>query len=155
MALKTFVFISVFFLFFAGAALSQDANIVEGPDVGNAEELAEPETQWVWGEVVSVDAAGKLLTVKYLDYDTDTDKEIVLEVNDKTTFENVGSLAELKQGDNVGIDYMASGDGKNIASNIAVENPVNSEVPAQPTVEPAPEAAMPEAPSETSNTVTE
>jgi len=145
MALRTLVFISVFFLFYAGIALSQDANIVEGPGFGSQEELAEPDTQWVWGEVVSVDTSGKLLTVKYLDYDTDTDREIVLEINDKTTFENTGSLAELKQGDNVGVDYMASGDGKNIASNIAIENPVNSEVPAQPTIEPVPEMEMPEA----------
>lgn len=155
MALKTFVFISVFFLFYAGIALSQDANIVEGPGFGSQEELVEPDTQWVWGEVVSVDTAGKLLTVKYLDYDTDTDKEIVLEVGDKTTFENTGSLAELKQGDNVGIDYLASGDGKNVAQNIAVENPVNSEVPDQPAVESVPEAAMPEAPAEVENTISE
>lgn len=81
-----------------------------------------PDTQWVWGEIVSVDAAKNELTVKYLDYETDQEKELVFAVNDKTTYENARSLSDIKAQSPAGIDYIVDGEGKNIARNISVEN---------------------------------
>lgn len=82
----------------------------------------QPETQWVWGEVVAVDPAQNLLSIKYLDYETDQEKELTLSVNDKTTFENVRSLSEIKMQSPAGIDYILDSEGKGIATNISIEN---------------------------------
>lgn len=81
-----------------------------------------PETQWVWGEIVAVDAAKNECTVKYLDYETDQEKELTLSVDDKTTFENARSLSEIKLQSPAGIDYTVDSDGKNLARNISIEN---------------------------------
>lgn len=80
-----------------------------------------PEVQWLWGEVVSVDVPNKLFVVKYLDYDTDTEKEMSINVDEQTVFENIKSLEEIKAQDTVSIDYLVSSDGKNIAKNISLE----------------------------------
>jgi hypothetical protein len=79
------------------------------------------EIQWIWGEVVSVDPANKAFAVKYLDYDTDMEKQMAIAVDDKTGFENSKSLADIKIQDTVSIDYVIGADGKNVARNISVE----------------------------------
>jgi len=89
-----------------------------------AQEVApEPEAQWLWGDATSVDAAGKKISVRYLDYESDTEKDINIEANDKTTYENVKSIDEIKPQDTLSIDYVVTPDGKNIAKNISVERP--------------------------------
>ena len=88
----------------------------------------EAEMQWLWGEVVSIDAAGKAFLVKYLDYETDTEKEMTVTVDEQTVYENIASLAELKPQDNVSIDYVLSPVGRNLARNISLEKP---EVPSE------------------------
>jgi len=82
---------------------------------------AAAEIQWIWGEVVSVDQAAKVFAVKYLDYDTDMEKQMTMSVDEKTGFENSKSLADLKIQDTVSVDYIIGADGKNIARNISVE----------------------------------
>jgi len=84
---------------------------------------AEAEVQWVWGEVVSADAASNSLSVKYLDYETDTEKEMTIVSDSQTTYENIKGVAELKPKDNVSIDYIVSPAGRNIAKNISLEKP--------------------------------
>jgi len=92
----------------------------------------ESDTQWVWGEVVNLDSAGKIITLKYLDYETDQEKDILLAVDEKTAFENIKSFDEIKAKDTLSIDYMVTPDGKNIAKNIGLESPDSSAaVPAQ------------------------
>lgn len=108
------------------------SEVIQGGAV--PETKTEPETQWVWGEVVTVDSVNKAISIKYLDYETDQEKEISISTNEKTTFENAASVEELKPTDTVSIDYI-SVDGENIAQNISVEKP---EVPAAPQVQ-APE----------------
>ncbi len=116
------------------------SEVIQGGAV--PETKAEPETQWVWGEVVTVDLSNKVVLVKYLDYETDQEKEIAIATDDKTTFENAASIEELKPKDTVSIDYI-SADGKNIAQNISVEKPeAQTESPAQaPTESPESQAA--------------
>jgi len=116
---------------------------VENPVVSPAESAAsvstpqapsqnENDTQWVWGEVVNLDNAVKTITLKYLDYETDQEKDIVLVVDEKTTFENIKNFDEIKIKNTLSIDYAVGPDGKNIAKNIGLESPDSSAVvPAQ------------------------
>jgi len=83
----------------------------------------EPEIQWLWGEVVSVDAANKTILLKTLDYATDSEIEVSINTDDKTTYENANSLDQIKPQDTLSIDYIATAEGKNIAKNISVEKP--------------------------------
>ncbi len=84
---------------------------------------SEPEIQWLWGEVTSVDITNKTLLVKYLDYETDSEKEMTINIDDKTTYENVKAIDEIKPLDTVSIDYIVNTEGNNIAKNISVEKP--------------------------------
>lgn len=108
------------------------------------------DTQWVWAEVISLDNQNKTLTLKYLDYDSDQEKEIVVSVDDKTKFENVSSFDELKVKDNLSVDY-SNVDGKNVARNISLEKLDNLDLPAagatdsiEPPAAPQPAAAQKE-----------
>lgn len=83
--------------------------------------VAGPEMQWLWGEVSRLDAENKEVTVKYLDYETDTEKEIKISVDEKTTYDNAASLGDLKPKDTVSVDYVVSAEGKNIAKIISLE----------------------------------
>lgn len=104
-------------------------------------------TQWLWGEVISVDPQKNELVVKYTDYDTDQGKEVPISADAETTFENAKAITDIKPLDTVGIDYSVNMEGKNIAKNISVEKP---EIAA--TSEAASGPAVPEAkPEETQN----
>lgn len=108
-------------LIFVSLALSQEVQ-------------KESETLWLWGEVVSIDNQNNNLSVKYLDFETDQEKEMSINVDEKTTYENIKSLDELKPKDNVSIDYIPGLEGKNLAKNIVVENseetlPEKTEIP--------------------------
>ena len=78
--------------------------------------------QWLWGEVSSVAAEKNEVVVKYLDYEADVEKDMTVAVTDKTTYENIKGLGELKSQDTVSIDYIVV-DGKSVAKNISVEKP--------------------------------
>jgi hypothetical protein len=80
-----------------------------------------PEAQWLWAEVVSVDLAARAISAKYLEYETDTEKEIVFSTDEKTTYENIKSLEEIKPQDTISVDYVVAADSKNIATNISLE----------------------------------
>lgn len=112
--------------------------------------VATVEAQWVWGEIVSVDAAKGEFAVRYLDYETDQEKEMTLSADDKTIYENAQSLADIKPKDTLSIDYVVNADGNNIAKNISVEKaealpepakaPEATEPPPTNVTEPAPKA---------------
>ncbi|MCX5669652.1 MAG: hypothetical protein NTX89_06060 [Candidatus Omnitrophica bacterium] len=98
----------------------------------------ETDMQWAWGEVTNLDHQANTVTLKYLDYETDQEKDLVLVVDEKTTFENIKDFNELKLKDTLSIDYMVGANNKNIAKNISFEKPdVSSPVPdlAQPTAQ--------------------
>lgn len=96
------------------------------PTVATPVTKNEPETQWVWGEVVNMDPQNKMILVKYLDYETDQEKKISITVDDKTTYENIKSIDEIKPLDALSIDYIVSPEGKNVAKNISLEKPENA-----------------------------
>ena len=83
----------------------------------------EGDMQWAWGEVTNLDNQTQTVTLKYLDYETDQEKDLVLVVDEKTTFENIKDFNELKLKDTISIDYLIGVDNKNIAKNISFEKP--------------------------------
>jgi hypothetical protein len=99
----------------------------------------ESEIQWVWGEVVSLDPAARSVTLKYLDYETDQEKEMVIGANENTTYENIKSLNEIKPKDTLSIDYTVGAEGINTAKNISLEKP---ELPVESQENPAEETGM-------------
>ncbi len=101
-------------------AFSQEQAPLNAPA---SDSQAESDTQWLWGEVVSIDAPKNMLLVKYLDYDTEQEKEMVISVNDKTAYENVKSVIEIKLHDAVSIDYVLGAGGMNLARKISIEKP--------------------------------
>jgi len=126
------LFLSIFILV---AALSTYVSAEEAPvagtgsvEISTSAPLPENDIQWAWGDVVNLDIAAKTVTIKYLDYETDQEKELVLTVDEKTAFENLKALEEIKLKDTLSIDYMVTIDSKNIAKNISLEKP--DELPA-------------------------
>jgi hypothetical protein len=111
-----FVFLT---LLATGPAFSQE-RVTSGPATGT---VVEEDLQWVWGEVVSLDAPNRSIKIKFLDYETDTEKEMTVTVDDKTAYENVKAFEEIKPQDTLSVDYAVSTDGKNLAKNINVEKP--------------------------------
>ncbi|HTY45302.1 MAG TPA: hypothetical protein VMD52_04880 [Patescibacteria group bacterium] len=110
--------------------------------------------QWVWGEVVSLDALSKNFKIKFLDYETDTEKEMTITVDDKTTYENVKDFQEIKPQDTVSVDYLIGAEGKNLAKNINVEKPEDAQSITEEQAPAADETASPateEAPASGTN----
>jgi len=145
--------VAVVFFFVCGICLaedqSQDSKTIENQAIADS---GLKEVQWLWGEVVSVDASRKQITVKYLDYETDNEKEITLSVNDKTSYENIKEISELKAQDIVSVDYISEADGNNTVVNISVEKLEDGQgIPESESPEPAksPEPPAAQVPAET------
>ncbi|MEK7849324.1 MAG: hypothetical protein AAB213_00675 [Candidatus Omnitrophota bacterium] len=99
-------------------------------------------TEWVWGEVVSVDTENKQIVLKHLDYDTYEEVQTTLKVGDKTLFENVAALGEIKAGNHLTADFKIVA-GSNIADLIVVEKDVQEEsVASETAVAPVPETTV-------------
>jgi len=117
----------IVFLVFLNTGLAftqgQSDNVIKGPQIKSSS--PETEIQWIWGEVTNVDPVNSLISVKYLDYENDTEKEISLAVNEKTTYENIKSLSEIKPHDNLSIDYVIGPEARSLATNISLEKPDN------------------------------
>ncbi|TAN62654.1 hypothetical protein EPN16_01080 [bacterium] len=82
--------------------------------------MQEEGISWVWGEVKSVDGAASTLTVTYMDYQTNEEKDLSLTVDSQTEFEGVKDLSEIKPGNTSSIDYIVK-DSKNIVRHISIE----------------------------------
>ncbi|MDO8489719.1 MAG: hypothetical protein Q7S42_06425, partial [Candidatus Omnitrophota bacterium] len=131
MSLKKLTFLSGFIIFsmvitFAVFAEEPVVAPTDATVISSDQQVAPKnisETQWAWGEVTNIDVLVKTLTLKYLDYETDQEKELILTVDEKTAFENIKSLDEVKIKDTLSVDYMVGADGKNIAKNINFEKP--------------------------------
>ncbi len=78
------------------------------------------EVLWVWGEVKAIDQGQSAVTISYIDYQTEEDRELIISVPQETKFENISGISGLKVGDTVSVDYVAK-DGKNTTKHISVE----------------------------------
>jgi biopolymer transport protein ExbD len=124
-------------------------------DESALETQTEPEIQWAWGEVLSVDNQRNEFMVKYLDYETDQEKQMTISVDEKTNYENVKSLNDIKPLDTAGIDYIITPEGRNIAKNVSIENLESAKPEGQAVESPAlPAAISMEAPATTESTST-
>lgn len=106
-------------LFFSSASAQNEHAQPEKTREEQPAPLSE-DLEWVWGEVVSVNSAEKSVDLKYIDYETDSEKRVVLTVNEKTKLENIPSFEYIKTGQTLSIDYYVS-DGKNEASVVSLE----------------------------------
>jgi hypothetical protein len=129
---KSLILSIAFYFIFTGYSFALNGNQEQPAETVTGPVDQSADTQWVWGEVIAVDAAKNEFMVKYLDYETDQEKELTLSVDGKTAFENVRSLAEMKAQSQAGIDYIVSSEGKNIARNVSVENMESLESEGQP-----------------------
>ena len=132
------------------AVTPADSTVVASNQQPASEE--EGDMQWAWGEITNLDNQAKTVTLKYLDYETDQEKELVLAVDEKTTFENINDFNELKLEDTLSIDYILGADNKNIAKNISFEKSDTSSSVLAPEVnnsEPVTDAAQPAVPVKT------
>lgn len=111
-------FLGIVFISFVSTGFSQEPQSAVSP-LDKPLEAGE-DISWVWGEVKSVDVSSSNFTIKYMDYQTDEEKELVLTVDQETKFENIGDLSGIKAGDTASIDYVVKDD-KNIAKNISIE----------------------------------
>jgi Cu/Ag efflux protein CusF len=117
-ALVSGIIFSMIFVF-ASCLLAQEA----GQEAAPAE--AKP-IEWVWGEVISVDAGNKQIVLKHLDYDTYEEVQTTLNVGDKTLFENVAALEEIRAGNHLTADFKVVA-GSNIADLVVVEKGVQED----------------------------
>jgi len=127
MKIKTFLVLVILasLIFISRKTIFSEEAIVQGGAI--AEEEGELETLWLWGEVVNLDPQNKIFLVKYLDYETDQEKEINIKTDDLTAYENSGSIDQIKPKDTLSIDYIVSASGENIAKNISVEKPEDTQ----------------------------
>ncbi|MFH1440874.1 MAG: hypothetical protein ABIH18_02370 [Candidatus Omnitrophota bacterium] len=120
-----FALLMVFFLLFLNSqyGFSQNSDLQEAEikDEAAVAGFEETETKWLWGSVVLVDKGNNEIMLKYMDYDTDTEKEIKMKVDDKTVYEEIDSLGDVKPNDILSIDYIVSPEGQNVASVIILE----------------------------------
>jgi hypothetical protein len=107
---------------FSAVLLSTDLAFSQEQAPADSEMKLEPDIQWLWGEVVSLDAAKGELSVKYLDYESDQEKEIMIATDSSTTYEGGKSFADIKPKDTLSIDYTLTPNGKNTAKNINIES---------------------------------
>lgn len=103
--------------FRAGFAQNNDLQKAEIKEEAAVAGLEETETKWLWGSVVSVDKGNNAIVI----YDTDTEKEIKMKVDDKTVYEEIDSLDAVQPDDILSIDYIVSSEGENIASVVILE----------------------------------
>ncbi len=156
---KKTVFLFVFIIFLLAIAFAQEPTSTPQADpvAITAEQSVNSEgnsdLQWIWGSITNLDSQAKTFTVKYFDYETDQEKEIVLSVDEKTVFENLKSLDELKIEDTLSVDYLVGIDNKNIAKNVSLEKPeivavqepiAQTQTLAEPTAEALPVVVQPE-----------
>lgn len=102
-----------------------EAAVSSAETITKSESVKEEDLEWVWGDVVSVDAEKGQFTAKYLDYETDTEKEIAFYIDEKTVFENAHNLGEIRPQDSASVDYAITNEGKNVARLISVEKNIS------------------------------
>ncbi|MCX5711899.1 MAG: hypothetical protein NTY47_02365 [Candidatus Omnitrophica bacterium] len=109
----------IFALVVAAALTVSSLCVAEDVQVPAASE--QPAEQWLWGEVVSVKPGDRLITVKYIDPETDKEMNMSLAVDDMTKFENASTIDDIKSGNSVSFTYVAVPGGQNIAKGVTLE----------------------------------
>lgn len=106
---------------------TEASNKLEETQSEAMEKAPQKTLEWVWGEVVEVAPEKKEIVIKHLDYETYEEVQMKLLVIDKTTFENVSQLSDIRLKDRITVDYYAK-DGANICELIVVEKDSASKI---------------------------
>ena len=112
-------------ILFSGFLVLVQAGTIEASKI-------EVNTDWLWGEVVSVDVSANNLMVRYLDFNIDEEKEATIRIDAQTILEGVKSVAEISAGDIVSIDFVKESDTINLGKKVLVEKPDSIDLIAQP-----------------------
>ncbi len=102
----------------AAAVLALGLLICSG--ISLAQEEAEEELGYSWGIVSSV--SSKQIVVTEYDYDTYEDVNATYTLDPKVSLKNAESLKDIKEGDDVEINYAIKGD-KKVAKTITIKKP--------------------------------
>ncbi len=105
----------------AGLSFGQEEVTPSGEGEGSRENAAIAQMQWLWGEVVSLDPGTNQMLVRFVNYETSSEQEIIMNVDTQTVYEGVKSIYDIKASDAVTIDYIVTTEGENIARNVSVE----------------------------------
>ena len=100
----------------ASFAFSQEAPGTALDDLGMISDV-----RWLWGEASSIDTQKDEIFIRYIDYETEEEKEMTITVDENTSYENIESLSKIKPQDTLSIEYIVSPEGKNLAKNISFE----------------------------------
>ncbi len=117
------IFAFLWAISFSSLSWAQENKTIPLPAGSEAPAAKPVPTEWLYGEINSVDVSAKTLSLTYLDYDTDIEKQATVYLDSKTVFENVKSLEEIKAQDMVSIDYVVGADSRSLAVSISVEKP--------------------------------
>lgn len=85
----------------------------------------------IYGEVQAVNAQALTLSVRYYDYDSDSEKTAEIAADGQTKMENAKAIGDIRKGDWVDVTYVTSG-GKNVAKSVLVEKEEVEPAPAAP-----------------------
>lgn len=102
------------------AAVAQDESAVESPAPVAAPAAPEAltDSQFTYGTVVSCSA--QTMKISEYDFETDTSEDVTYDVAPDVKMENVKSISDIKEGDEVEIEYLMK-DGKRTAVSVYVE----------------------------------
>jgi hypothetical protein len=78
------------------------------------------ESFYSYGEVLSV--MQDQVMIREFDYATGEEKDVVYFISSATTFDMIESADQIKPGDLIDVEFVVSEDGRNIASEIFVDN---------------------------------
>jgi hypothetical protein len=109
------------FIFALIAAVFSTVSLYAADDAQTTLISEEPGIQWQWGEVVSVKPGDRLITVRYIDPESDKAMTMVLSVDDKTKFENAVSIDDIKPENSISFTYVVAAAGQNIAKSVNLE----------------------------------
>lgn len=84
------------------------------------------DVDWIWGDVVSKTASS--VTIKYLDYEDDMEKQMTIQVDANTQYENVASLDEIEPQDTLSIDYVMQENGDGLAQLVSKEEVMPADI---------------------------
>lgn len=102
------------------SAFAQEEQAVESPDLQAAPAAPEAltDSQFTYGTVVL--SSPQTIKISEYDFETDTSEDITYDVASDMKLENVKSISDIKEGDEVEIEYLMKA-GKRTAISIYVE----------------------------------
>ena len=116
-AVVSLVWVVIFLNLSIVGAFSQPAS--------EAEAQGKPPTldpQWVLGDVIDLDTETNQLILGSINYDTYKDRIVVIKIDAAVEYENIDSLADIKAGDVISVEYIIDLEGEAVALKISAQD---------------------------------